>query len=331
MAPQARASSTIGVKKSTVATMARLSLSRYTAASSRVAASTSTRGSRMPGTWRSTWVSSAGPSLQAHPAPCDRAVSRILGVGSVEVSVMTGSYHERSRLRCPVCPEGRSETDQRALLAGSGSEAPVRPLSGRERRQGPAHQRQRVGAPHGEEHVERGEEVRISPPAVLSLALRHDRKQPVGRVAPGRSGLGQRVHPRDDGIGRERGRPPAPLFGESGEALEVAAHRRPAPFSRAEHRPEREGTQGETRGGLRPEELAVRQRDGSQALLRRRWREEADQKVLAEATSMPLLGAALAEGAPPPLEPPQPADGGADGPAVPRLAEIEQLVHPPHG
>ena len=49
MAPQAPASSTIGVKKSTVATSARSSVRRNTAASSRVAASTSTRGSLIAG------------------------------------------------------------------------------------------------------------------------------------------------------------------------------------------------------------------------------------------------------------------------------------------
>ncbi len=76
MAPQLRASSTIGVKKSVVAISARSGVSRNTAASSREAASTSTRGSVTPGRWRRTSVSSALPSLQAQPAPCDSDVSR---------------------------------------------------------------------------------------------------------------------------------------------------------------------------------------------------------------------------------------------------------------
>src|SRR6185437_291480 len=97
MAPQARGSSTIGVKKSVVATRARSSLSRKIAASSRVAASTSTRGSTTAGRCRSTWPRSTDPSLQAQPAPCERAVSRSrgeevegVGAGAVLLSVMVG-------------------------------------------------------------------------------------------------------------------------------------------------------------------------------------------------------------------------------------------------
>ena len=79
----------MGVKKSVVATSARSSLRRNTAASSRVAASTSTRGSTTLGRWRSTSASSTAPSLQAQPAPCDRAVRRNFGLGAA-VSVMLG-------------------------------------------------------------------------------------------------------------------------------------------------------------------------------------------------------------------------------------------------
>ena len=49
LAPNVYGSSTIGVKKSTVATMARSSVSRYTAASSRVRVPTSTRESSTTG------------------------------------------------------------------------------------------------------------------------------------------------------------------------------------------------------------------------------------------------------------------------------------------
>src|SRR6476646_3278267 len=99
MAPQARGSSTMGVKKSVVATRARLSLRRKIAASSRVAASTSTRGSTTVGRCRSTSPRSTDPSLQAQPAPCDSAVSRSrgfelgvgAGAGAVLLSVMAGS------------------------------------------------------------------------------------------------------------------------------------------------------------------------------------------------------------------------------------------------
>src|SRR5919106_5719463 len=75
--PKSYASSTTGVKKSTVATTARSGARRNTAASSRVAASTRIRGSFAIGTWRKTCVNSAGPSLQAQPAPWEYAVRRI--------------------------------------------------------------------------------------------------------------------------------------------------------------------------------------------------------------------------------------------------------------
>src|SRR2546422_617547 len=67
----------MGVKKSTVATIARSGASWMTAASSRVEASTRIRGSVATGTWRKTCASSAGPSLQVQPAPCEKRVNRI--------------------------------------------------------------------------------------------------------------------------------------------------------------------------------------------------------------------------------------------------------------
>jgi hypothetical protein len=79
----------MGVKKSTVATRARSDESRKTAASSFVEASISTRGSAMAGRWRRTCARSAGPSLQAQPAPCESAVSRIFGFWS---SGASGTY-----------------------------------------------------------------------------------------------------------------------------------------------------------------------------------------------------------------------------------------------
>jgi len=75
----------MGVKKSTVATIARSAVSLMTAASSRVEASTRIRGSVATGTWRKTCANSAGPSLQAQPAPCEKRVSRIAAVGSVDM------------------------------------------------------------------------------------------------------------------------------------------------------------------------------------------------------------------------------------------------------
>src|SRR6267378_4884244 len=81
MRPKSYGSSTMGVKKSTVATIARSAERRNTAASSRAAASTRIRGSVAAGTWRKTCANSAGPSLQAQPAPCENAVSRTVVMG----------------------------------------------------------------------------------------------------------------------------------------------------------------------------------------------------------------------------------------------------------
>ena len=79
IAPQEAGSSTIGVKKSTVATSARSGDSRKTAASSLVAASIRTLGSDASGRKRRTCAKSAEPSLHAQPEPWESEVSRILG------------------------------------------------------------------------------------------------------------------------------------------------------------------------------------------------------------------------------------------------------------
>src|SRR2546425_7984799 len=75
----------MGVKKSTVATTARSGAMAITAASSLVEASTRIRGSVATGTWRKTCANSAGPSLQAQPAPCEKRVSRIAVMGAVDM------------------------------------------------------------------------------------------------------------------------------------------------------------------------------------------------------------------------------------------------------
>src|SRR6266566_2972832 len=69
MRPKSYGSSTMGVKKSTVATIARSGVIWKTAASSRLEASTRIRGSVATGTWRKTCANSDDPSLQAQPAP----------------------------------------------------------------------------------------------------------------------------------------------------------------------------------------------------------------------------------------------------------------------
>src|SRR5713226_5870554 len=89
----------MGVKKSTVATIARSADRRNTAASSRVAASTRIRGSIAAGTWRKTCANSAGPSLQAQPAPCEKAVSRTVVMGCDDM--VDGRWTRRPPLAKP--------------------------------------------------------------------------------------------------------------------------------------------------------------------------------------------------------------------------------------
>src|ERR671922_2784084 len=81
--PNAYGSSTIGVKKSTVCTIARSGPSWTTAASSAVSAATSTHGSEDGGSDATIGRRSAADSLQPHPAPCDREV-RAPGIGSYD-------------------------------------------------------------------------------------------------------------------------------------------------------------------------------------------------------------------------------------------------------
>src|SRR5579859_1816576 len=76
MAPKAVGSSTMGVKKSMVATRARSGAIRYTAASSRDAVPSSTFGSTIGGSAERTCPSSTGLSLQAQPAPWLYSVNR---------------------------------------------------------------------------------------------------------------------------------------------------------------------------------------------------------------------------------------------------------------
>ena len=69
MRPKSNGSSTTGMKKSVVATMAWLSFSRQTAASSPVSVPTSNAGSAGRPNVDSTSASRPGASLQAQPAP----------------------------------------------------------------------------------------------------------------------------------------------------------------------------------------------------------------------------------------------------------------------
>src|SRR5579872_6645491 len=90
MAPNSVGSSTIGVKKSTVATSARSGAMRYTAASSRSAVPIITLGSTIGGSAERTCPSSTGLSLQAQPAPWLYSVNRI-GETSIAASRYLGA------------------------------------------------------------------------------------------------------------------------------------------------------------------------------------------------------------------------------------------------
>ena len=73
--PKSNGSSTIGVKKSAVVTIARSSRTRTTPASSLVSNPTSTSGFAVRGSPDSNGPSAAAGSLQPQPAPWEREVS----------------------------------------------------------------------------------------------------------------------------------------------------------------------------------------------------------------------------------------------------------------
>src|SRR5919109_11295 len=77
--PNAYGSSTIGVKKSAVCTIARSGVSCTTPASSDVSAATSTRGSADRGSEATIGRRSAADSLQPHPAPWESDVGVAVG------------------------------------------------------------------------------------------------------------------------------------------------------------------------------------------------------------------------------------------------------------
>src|SRR6266851_833772 len=170
MRPKSYGSSTIGVKKSTVATIARSAERRNTAASSRVAASTRIRGSIAAGTWRKTCANSAGPSLQAQPAPCENAVSRtvVMGCGNI----MDGRWTRSLPLAKPPSEEAASRDVAGHVEPGVDDQgSPSRWLDGapqheptgesdkepdEEEEQPPAASAQRIEPQRGEQHDDRG-------------------------------------------------------------------------------------------------------------------------------------------------------------------------------
>src|SRR5260370_22527822 len=85
-----------------------------TAASSRVEASTRIRGSVATGTWRKTCAKSAGASLQAQPAPCEKRVSRIAVIGAVAMESPEDARVERgaASARSPESPRQNGAGDR---------------------------------------------------------------------------------------------------------------------------------------------------------------------------------------------------------------------------
>src|SRR5580658_3957147 len=83
MAPKVYASSTMGVKKSTVWTKAHSGESLYTPASSAVSNPTSTFSFAQRGIRASTWSKTFGLSFDAQPAAEERLVRRLFVGGTV--------------------------------------------------------------------------------------------------------------------------------------------------------------------------------------------------------------------------------------------------------
>ena len=111
IAPKSCGSSTIGMKKSVVATTACVALSWYTAASSEVSVPTSSPGVAMPGIARARRSrSAAGATLQPQPPPCESDVRRgeacgrgATAAGDAEASSAAGMAGVDSRVSCMRC------------------------------------------------------------------------------------------------------------------------------------------------------------------------------------------------------------------------------------
>ena len=128
-APEIVRISTIGMKKSVVATIACVSLMRYTAASSHDSLPTRSFGkSARCGRFRQDFASNAGVSLQPQPPPCDSCVSLIAAVSSglfmCGISVHRGNYRKlrrcvntftRSLRLAPVCTRNATQAKNAAM------------------------------------------------------------------------------------------------------------------------------------------------------------------------------------------------------------------------
>ena len=111
MAPQAPGSSTMGVKKSTVATSARSVDSEIPRRHPAWRRRRGRGGPRHSGRRRRTCARSAEPSLQAQPAPCESDVSRCAAIWSWGVSAI---------VRVTVTSDGRVTGDAAAKLQPEG-------------------------------------------------------------------------------------------------------------------------------------------------------------------------------------------------------------------
>src|SRR5260370_14303569 len=182
-----------------------------TAASSRVEASTRIRGSVATGTWRKTWANSAGPSLQAQRAPCEKRVNRIAVMGAVVIGSPEDTRVERgaasagspesprqNRAGNRVSGQVQTNADERGASRKLGApDQPVRDChqdSDEQEQERPAPASERVEPERGEQGEDRGFD---EPP----LEYRRDGRGRAPRVsAPLSGGRRDRHHqPRNRG------------------------------------------------------------------------------------------------------------------------------------
>src|SRR5918992_4180011 len=291
MAPHAAASSTMGVKKSTVATSARSGDSKNTAASSLVVASIKTRGSPILGRRRRTCARSAEPSLQAQPAPCERAVRRIRGFWSMGVSAIQPPFLRS--LAVVLGPDQRAQGNPRPFLLSGGSEAAVGTLACQQSGDGSAHRPERLRSPERQQRLQSVKEIGAGPGAVADLMSGYGGRESGVKVGAPRQGDSQGVHPCYDRIARKVSVPGGPLLLELEQAGEMSLDPGPRSETPEHGGAKRQAANGKPGGKLGPEHLSVREHDRREPLFRGRGGKESGDEMLAEAVGMPSSAAAL--------------------------------------
>src|SRR5688572_18799630 len=250
MRPKSNGSSTIGVKKSVVATSAWLSLRRYTAASSAVSVPTSrSLGRPRIGAAERISDSTAGAILQPQPPPWLNSVRRIRSGAFIGVKFYSGFQALRHRYRLPLAGRVRRRPH------------PGRDLGARARRWRARDGRHAVQAALGV----RGEEARrFAGGEERGAAPGNALRRQAARLAPARVLLARRQalrrhgpYPARSRLGRaDAGRRLSPLPALGGDAArEPAREARPArdprPHRQRQEPPARRVAQ-RRRAGARP-------------------------------------------------------------------------------